>query len=142
MNDLFGALDVAEIPEFPDNGTHEYVLRYPPKIVVTASGKHKLVMEFFLDDEDSPFNGEKYAKWFNLSWKDEEVTSHTEFDAKMTRDYNVLKKWLMDLNVPEDEIKTFDFTELSGTRVNGYGFVRDKWDGSGKEYVIANITVA
>lgn len=141
MNDLFGALDVTSIPEFPDDGTHEYVIKYPPKIVQTSSGNKKLVIEFFLDDEESPFNGKKFAKWFNLPWVDEGVSSVEEFDAKMIQAFGMLKEWLINLNVPEDEIATFDFGELTGTRVLGYGYKRDRYNSSGQEYFIKNVKV-
>jgi hypothetical protein len=140
MNNLFGALDVAEIPEFPDDGTHEYVLKVV-KSVKTQSGENKLVMEFVLDDEDSPFNGNKFAKWFNLPWIDQGIESVEEFDTKCIQAYQKLKKWLLDLNVPEDELKTFDFGELTGTRVQGYGFKRDRYNSSGQEYFLANVKV-
>lgn len=138
MNGLFGALDVAQIPEFPDDGTHEYVIKYPPKIVQTSSGAKKLVIEFFLDDAESPFNGKKFPKWFNLPWIDEGVTSIDEFDAKMIQAYQMLKEWLINLNVPEDEIASFDFAVLTGTRVAIYGYQRDKYNGAGREYVLKN----
>lgn len=141
MNGLFGALDVTQIPDFPDDGTHEYVIKFPPKAIKTQGGKNKLIIEFFLDEEGSPFNGKKFPKWFNLSWLDDGVTSVEEFDEKMHRDYQTLKTWLMDLNVPEDEIQTVDLSELTGTRVQGYGYQRDHYSGNGREYVIKNVKV-
>lgn len=139
MNKLFGALDISEIPEFPADGTHEYVLR-DLRTVKTQAGANKLVMEFVLDDESSPFNGDKFTKWFNLSWLDGEgVTSVAEFDARMLRDFNVLRDWLRKLNVPEDELDTIEFSQLTGTRVLGYGYKREKWNKTGYEYVLANI---
>lgn len=141
MNDLFGALDIASIPEFPDDGTHEYVIKFPPKVVNTASGAKKLVIEFFLDDEDSPFNGKKFPKWFNLPWIDEGVTSIEEMDSKMIQAFQMLKDWLISLNVPEDEIASFDFSELTGTRVMGYGYQRERYNGNGREYVLKNVRV-
>lgn len=137
-NGLFGALDVANIQKFPDDGTHEYVLR-SIKQVKTQSGDNKLVMEFFLTDEDSPFATNKFAKWFNLPWLDEEITNPEDFDAKMIQAYQKLEKWLLDLNVPEDELKTVDLSELTGTIVNGYGYKRDRFNGEGQEYFLANV---
>lgn len=141
MNNLFGALDVANIAEFPDDGTHEYVIKFPPKQITTSSGKAKLVIEFFLDDEESPFNGNKFPKWFNLPWIDEGYSDPREFDAKATKAFQTLKDWLVSLGVPEDELASFDFAELTGTRVQGYGFKRDKWNGTGSEYHLHNVKV-
>lgn len=138
MVNLFGALDTTEIPEFPDNGTHSFILkRISP--VTTQSGDHKLVMEFHLDDEDSPFHDTKFAKWFNLIWLDEEFSSPEEFTPEAVKAYNNLKKWLLAIGVPEDEIGEFEPSDYTGTRVSGYGRVVDKYNQDGREWMLMSV---
>lgn len=138
MVNLFGALDTTEIPEFPEDGTHDFILKNL-KPVTTQSGDHKLVMEFHLDEDGSPFHDNKWTKWFNLPWLDSEVESIEDFEPDMVKAYNTLKKWLIAIGVPEDEIGNFEPSDYTGTRVSGYGKVVEKYNQDGREWMLMTV---
>lgn len=138
MTNLFGALDITEISEVPEDGTHYFVLK-KARTHHSKNGNDWAVFEFYLHDDDSAYNGHKVEKWFRIypNMTGEELNSLDGEEKKyFIKNLNQYKAFLRQLNVPENEMGTVDFTELTGLKGDGYGYSRDKRDGSGKEWVL------
>lgn len=142
MANLFGALDLAEIPEVLPDGTYPFILKNVREYYSERSGNHFLVFDFVVNSEEDPdilFPNFQTSKWFQIypDLTQEELDSLDPTEKKrVINNINNLRKWLRSLNVLEEELGEFDYTELTGLRGHGYGTAREKRDGSGKEWTL------
>lgn len=147
MTNLFGALDLEEIPDVPPAGTYPLVLREVRQIVSRA-GDHYLIFEFYIDKEADPetlFPDYKISKMFRIY---PDMTSEilnnldTQEKVKVLRNINSLREFFASLCLDEEDMKDFKPEMVRGYRGYGYGQPRERRDGQGKEWVLYRFTPA
>ena len=106
MGNLFGDIDVNEIPEDPfhvDDGTYLSVLTEVKAVQRNSDGQHGLAFKFSITEEDSEFEGNTLNAWKNF-YPD---LTEDDFTPEVKKDLSRLKGFLLSLGVPEEDLNEF-----------------------------------
>ncbi len=106
MGNLFGDIDVNEIPEDPfhvDDGTYLSVLTEIKAVQRNSDGQHGIAVKFSITEEDSEFEGNTLNAWKNYypDLTEEDLT------PEVKKDLSRLKQFLTQLGVPEEDMDNF-----------------------------------
>jgi hypothetical protein len=131
---LFGALDIADVKECPEKGTHPVTFTNY-RTYKSANENTFIILEFQLDHPQFPkYKAEKWLRVYPdlldpSDLDDEEM-------GQVFRNVNAYKDWMRSLGVPEEELESADLGDYTGLEGMAYGYEADKYNDSGKEWKI------
>lgn len=135
---LFGALDVQDVKECPEKGTHPVTLRNI-RSYHSQNDNDFIILEFIMDHPQFP--DYKVEKWLRI-YPDLDPSLLSDDEMGMVyKNVNAFRDWMRYIGVPEEEHEDPEFMEYTGITGMAYGYVADKFNGEGKEWKIHKFTM-